>query len=67
MIDRDFNEIDLRRMLEDATGRRPQWAEDAELRFIVETRHRGGPWEVIVEPIAEESVLLIITAFSVTS
>ena len=50
MMHRDFTEIDLRTMLHRATRYRP----DVELgRWVIETRHRGGSWEVIVEPDAE--------------
>ena len=67
MVDRDFNEVDLRRMLEDAAGWRVDVDDHVDQRFVIETRHRGQSWEVIVEPILEERVLLVITAFSVTS
>lgn len=47
MEDRAFNEIDLRRMLEHASGHR---ADILEGRFIIDVKHAGRPWEVIVEP-----------------
>jgi hypothetical protein len=47
MDDRCFTELDLRRMLERATGYRPDVLEG---RWAIETRHRRRPWEVIVEP-----------------
>ena len=47
MTDRRFTEIDLRRMLERASGYREDVVEG---RGVIETRHRGRPWEVIVEP-----------------
>lgn len=47
MVDRQFSEVDLRRMLEYASGLREDVVEG---RWIVETRHEKRPWEVIVEP-----------------
>lgn len=34
-------------------------------RFVIETRHGGRPWEVIVEPDDDESLLVVITAYSI--
>ena len=34
-------------------------------RFVVETRHAGRSWEVIVEPDDDESLLVVITAYSI--
>jgi hypothetical protein len=62
MIDRQFNEPDLRLMLDEATGVRDNHEEG---RFAVETSHECRPWEVIVEPLAEEQLLLVITAYPV--
>jgi hypothetical protein len=62
MEDRDFNEVDLRRMLEHASGHR----EDiVEARFVIDARHAGKPWEVIVEPDVERRLLVVITAYPV--
>jgi hypothetical protein len=47
MGDRGFTKIDLRRMLDRATGHRPDVVEG---RWAIETRHRRRAWEVIVEP-----------------
>ena len=41
MTDRRFTEIDLRRMLERASGYREDVVEG---RWVIETRHRGRPW-----------------------
>lgn len=61
MLDRRFNETDLRSMLERAeifsAGEEPG-------RFIVQTRHEGNKWEVVVEPLTDEELLLIVTAYS---
>jgi len=62
MEDRGFNEIELRRMLEYAGGHR----EDILIgRFVVDVRHRGLPWEVIVEPDEMRQLLVVITAYPV--
>jgi hypothetical protein len=62
MEDRGFNEVDLRRMLEHAKTHRPDIVED---RFVVEARHGGAPWEVIVEPDPPRRLLVVITAYPV--
>ena len=62
MVDRHFNEADLRLMLEEARGYRPDVVES---RYVVETVQAGRTWEVIVEPDEVEQVLLVITAYPV--
>jgi hypothetical protein len=62
MEDRDFNELDLRTMLHAARGWR---ADVVEGRFIIETTHRQGAWEVIVEPDEVTHTLVVITAYVV--
>jgi hypothetical protein len=32
-------------------------------RWVIETKHRGRAWEVIVEPDGEEQLLVVITAY----
>ena len=60
MADRQFDEVDLRTMLETAVSYR----EDDEFgRFVIETRHGGRVWEVIVEPATSDEALIVITAF----
>jgi hypothetical protein len=60
MLDRGFSETDLRTMLEDATG----YHEDHERgRYVIETQHGKQPWHVIVEPLAEDQVLLVVSAY----
>jgi hypothetical protein len=49
-------------MLHDAAGYHPDVVSG---RFGVETRHAGRPWEVIVEPDYDESLLVVITAYPV--
>ena len=62
MDDRRFTEIDLRRMLERATGYRPDVVEG---RWVIETRRRRRAWEVIVEPDWERQLLVVVTAYPV--
>ena len=61
MEDRAFNEVDLRRMLEHASGHRSDILEG---RFVIEAR-TGQPWEVIVEPDDMRQLLVVITAYPV--
>jgi hypothetical protein len=62
MEDRAFNEIDLRRMLEYASGHRTDILDG---RFVIDVRHAGRPWEVIVEPDEVRKLLVVITAYPV--
>lgn len=62
MADRSFAEVDLREMLERATGLRPDFVEG---RFVVETRFGGRPWEVVVEPDEVEHLIVVVTAYGV--
>jgi hypothetical protein len=62
MVDRRFNEIELRRMLERARGYREDVVEG---RWVIETTHRRRAWEVIMEPDSERSLLVVVTAYPV--
>lgn len=62
MTDRQFNESDLRLMLEDAHD---YHTNDEPGRWTIKTRHNQRAWEVIVEPIPEEAVLVVVTAYPV--
>ncbi|MBV8075328.1 MAG: hypothetical protein JO284_02985 [Planctomycetaceae bacterium] len=62
MLDRRFNEVDLRLMLDAAAGFRENREGG---RFVVETTHDGRPWEIIVEPSSSERVLIVVTAYPV--
>lgn len=62
MTDRRFTEIELRRMLERASSYREDVVEG---RWVIETRHRGRAWEVIVEPDRERQLLVVVTAYPV--
>lgn len=61
MEDRGFNEVDLRRMLEHAGSHRPDIVEG---RFVIEARHAGQSWEVIVEPDDTPQLLVVIYGVS---
>ena len=62
MDDRRFTEIDLRRMLERASGHREDVVDG---RWVIETRDRGRAWEVIIEPDQERELLVVVTAYPV--
>ena len=62
MVDRDFTEVELRSMLEQASKFSPNVLEG---RFVIATRHGTRPWEVIVEPDDEDQLLVVITAYPV--
>ena len=62
MEDRGFNEVDLRRMLEQAVAHR---ADILDGRFVIAARHGRRPWEVIVEPDELRQLLVVITAYPV--
>jgi hypothetical protein len=62
MEDRGFNELDLRRMLEHASGHTPDIMAG---RFVIEARHAGEPWAVVVEPDEGRRLLVVVTAYPV--
>jgi hypothetical protein len=62
MGDRRFTEVDLRRMLERATGYRPDIVADL---WVIKTRHRRRAWEVIVEPDWQRQLLVVVAAYPV--
>lgn len=64
MVDRSFNELEVRRMLSVATGIRPDVVFG---RWIVATRHRRAAWDVIVEPDTDAQLVVVITAYPVES
>jgi len=59
MRERDFSEIDLRAMLEDATS----VLEQEHGTFIVETVYEDTPWEVIVCPDEERQLVVVVTGY----
>jgi hypothetical protein len=62
MEDRDFTEVDLRVMLEQAEGHHLDVVEG---RRVIETRHRRHRWYIIVEPDPVERLLVVVTAYPV--
>ena len=60
MLQRDFTEIDLRTMLDRATGYHADFVEG---RWIIETHHRHHAWAVVVEPDYLERLVVVITAY----
>ena len=62
MLDRNFTELDLRQMLEEASSLRRDVEEG---RWIVSTLHRRRMWEIVVEPDEVERVVVVITAYPV--
>jgi len=64
MEDRDFNELDLRRMLHHARAYR---SDRVEGRWVIEARHIGQPWEIIMEPDESAQLLVVVTAYPLSS
>lgn len=63
MADRDFTEVDLRLMLENASG----WeAGVVEGRWTIKTKHQRHPWKIVVEPDRDRQLLVVVTAYPVT-
>ena len=56
---RGFTEVDVRRMLEEARRVRP---DSIPGRWVVDTSHAGGDWEVIIELDAVSRVVVVVTA-----
>jgi hypothetical protein len=62
MDERGLSEVDLRAMMEEATG----YSDDvAEGRFVVFASVRRRRWNIIVEPDPDDDVLVVVTAFPV--
>lgn len=64
MIDRDFSEADLRLMIEVANRMRSGGSAG---RWVLETVHLAAAWEVVVEPDELDRVIVVITAYKVTT
>ena len=62
MLDRRISEVDLRLMLEEATGFREDLVAD---RLVIETTQKKRAWEVIVEPDGATQRLVVVTAYPV--
>ncbi len=62
MLDRSFTEADVRAILEDPETIEPNHEPG---RWAIRTRYHGSVWEVVVEPLYNEQVVLVITAYKV--
>ncbi|HOD83974.1 MAG: hypothetical protein BWX88_00688 [Planctomycetes bacterium ADurb.Bin126] len=62
MAKRRFNELDMRIMLDDATGYTKDIDPD---RYLVQTRWEGRDWELVVEPDPLRRKLAVITAYRI--
>ena len=62
MTDRQFTEVELRRMLEHAKGYRQDILEG---RWVVEVRHKRSAWEVIIEPDVRTQLQVVVSAYPV--
>jgi hypothetical protein len=62
MVDRRFTEVGLRSMLQDARRHRRDIVDG---RWVIETRHAGRSWELIVEPDPERESPVVVTAYAV--
>lgn len=62
MADRQFSEADLRAMLTDAQGYKPD-VEPA--RWAIATRWQANPWEIVVEPDPGVRRLVVVTAYMI--
>ena len=60
MEERDFTELEVRRMLDAASSMRPTRAPG---RFVVSSRRRGTPWFVVLEPDFADRLVYVVTAF----
>jgi hypothetical protein len=63
MEQRGVTAVEVRAMLERATGFEPSVAEG---RFMIQTRRDQRPWVVIVEPDAEARLLVVVTVYEVS-
>lgn len=62
MEDRGFSEVELREMLEHASGYHPDVVDG---RWAIETRHERRRWEIIVEPDERSGRLIVVTAYRI--
>ena len=62
MGDRRFTELDLRAMLEAATGYHKDVAPG---RWVIEAKLGRRAWEVVVEPDESLRILVVITAYAI--
>jgi len=62
MEQRGVTEVEVRAMLESATGFEPSVVEG---RFMINAHRAQRPWIVILEPDADGSLLVIVTVYEV--
>lgn len=62
MVERDFTEVELRKMLKTASDFRADYLEG---RWVFMTRHNKKRWEVVVEPDPDDKLLVVVTAFPI--
>ena len=60
MVDRSFNEVDVRSMLAAITDWRKSTTEG---RYVVTSRFQRREWEAIVEPDETSKLLIVVTAY----
>src|SRR5260221_13080782 len=63
MEQRGVTEVEVRAMLEGATGFEPSVVEG---RFMIHTRHAQRPWIVILEPDAGVDLLVVVTVYELS-
>jgi hypothetical protein len=62
MLDRQFNETDLRDMLQRATAYRPDASPG---RWVIRSSRNKISWEIIAEPNIIAKFLIVVTAFPI--
>jgi len=60
MIQRGFNEIELRTMIQNA---HKLISDKLQHRWCIQTHHKGRKWEVIIEPDFDDMCITVITAY----
>jgi Domain of unknown function (DUF4258) len=63
MEQRGVTEVDVRAMLEQATGFEPSVVDG---RLMIHVKKNDRPWIVIVEPDSDASLLVVVTAYEVS-
>ena len=61
MTERGFHDVDVRAMLDDATG----MEEQPHGTFAIETVHAGSRWKVILSPDDATHTVIVVTAYAV--
>ena len=63
MEQRGVTEVELRAMLERASGYRRNVVDG---RFMIDVRHNQRPWIAIVEPDSDAKLLVVVTVYEVS-